>query len=82
MSTTINHSSTQVIHELACDYHVNENGQVILHHSGQPVKWSSTIKITLFSPTGKEAARFRFLNIHEAMNFIRLNEPPRYMIWG
>ncbi len=82
MSTTINHSLTQVIHDLACDYHVNENGQVILHHSGQPVKWSSTIKITLFSPTGKEAARFRFLNIHEAMNFIHLNEPPRYMIWG
>ena len=39
-------------------------------------------QITLFSPTGKEAARLKFLNIHEAMNFIRLNEPPRYMIWG
>jgi hypothetical protein len=25
---------------------------------------------------------FRFCNIHETMNFLRLNQPTRYMIWG
>ena len=82
MLTQSNHLSNQVINDLTCGYHVTESGQVILHHSGQPINWSSTIKVTLFSPGGKESAMFKFSNIHEAMNFIRLNEPPRYMIWG
>jgi hypothetical protein len=42
----------------------------------------SNFKLTIFAPSGKITAIYRFTSFQEAMNFILLNEVPRYELYA
>jgi hypothetical protein len=42
----------------------------------------SNFKLTIFAPSGKITAIYRFTYFQEAMNFILLNEVPRYELYA
>ena len=47
-----------------------------------PVNPQTMLRLTLFAPSGKINATYKFASIIELRHFIELNQPPRYSIWG
>ena len=47
-----------------------------------PVNPQTMLRLTLFAPSGKINATYKFASITELRHFIEHNQPPRYDIWG
>jgi hypothetical protein len=50
--------------------------------SAFPVNPKSILRLTLFAPSGKVNAIFKFTSLSELRHFIELNQPPRYDVWA
>jgi hypothetical protein len=50
--------------------------------SALPVNMQTVHKLTLFAPSGKINATYRFASMAELRHFIELNQPPRYDVWA
>ena len=50
--------------------------------SALPVNSKSILNLTLFAPSGKVNAIFKFASLSELRHFIELNQPPRYDVWA
>lgn len=55
--------------------HFNTNQQ-------KEINMQSKFKLTIFAPSGKITAIYKFTSFQEAMNFILLNELPRYHLYA
>ena len=49
---------------------------------GPGEKPSAIFNLSIYAPSGKTSAMFKFATARELRNFILLNDIPRYQIWG